>query len=168
MAAVGLVAVGFLVVTSGGYHSSNAARVAVPYRDGPTVYTGERQAYQELAHRWSGGAILNDPADGSPWAYALYGLPLVFKTPLTPPAKAADFGADRLALLDHFDDGLDDPVVARAVQDLDVRWVIVGDGFASPNVSRAPGLRHLDDMPGVHLVWSDDVAKIYRVDRNLS
>jgi hypothetical protein len=131
------------------------------------VSAGERAAYDELARLWDGGAILNDPADGSPWAYALHGLPLVFKTPLTAPSDPAYFGDDRNALLDHFAEDRTDDDIVKAVDDLDVRWVLIGDGFASPNHSRAPGLEDLENVPGLELVWSNDVADIYRVQRDV-
>ena len=44
---------------------------------------------------------------------------------------------------------------------------MVGAGFASPNVGRAPGLENLDTTPGVTLVWANDVASIYRVERDI-
>jgi hypothetical protein len=165
-ALVGVLVVVIAVGTHWGYQEHNMQRVAVPYRDGPTVYAGERAAYDELARLWDGGAILNDPADGSPWAYALHGLPLVFKTPLTAPSDPANFGEERNILLDRFAEDRNDHDVVEALDTLDVRWVLVGEGFASPNVSRAPGLEHLDEVSGLDLVWSNDVADIYRVERD--
>jgi hypothetical protein len=154
--------------THGGYRDHNANRVAVPYTDGPTVSAGEQAAYEELARLWDGGAVLNDPADGSPWAYALEGLPLVFKAPLTAPSDPEDFGPDRYTLLERFAEDFDDREVQAAVASLDVRWVLVGEGFASPNASRAPGLEDLQRVDGLELVWSNDVADIYRVERSVS
>ena len=172
LARTGPVVVAVLVVllavgTHWGYRDHNTARVAVPYTDGPTVSTGERAAYEELARLWDGGAVLNDPADGSPWAYALEGLPLVFKAPLTAPSDPEDFGPDRYTLLERFAEDFDDAEVQAAVESLDVRWVVVGEGFASPNASRAPGLEDLQDVDGLELVWSNDVADIYRVERSV-
>jgi hypothetical protein len=46
-----------------------------------------------------------------------------------------------------------------------VRWVLVGNGFATDTVSRAPGLEDLADVPGLDEVWSNGDATIYRVER---
>lgn len=166
-AVVGALVLVLAVGTHWGYPTHNMQRVAVPYTDGPTVSAGEQTAYDELARLWHGGTILNDPGDGSPWAYALHGLPLVFKTPLTAPTDPAYFGDDRNALLDHFSDRRTSPAVVEAIRDLDVRWVLVGDGFAAPTLKRAPGLDNLAEVPGLELVWSNDVASIYRVGRDV-
>jgi hypothetical protein len=164
-----VVAVLAVVVAAGthwGYYDHNTQRVAVPYKDGPTVFAGEQQAYAEMARLWDGGTILNDPFDGSPWGYALQGLPMVFKTPLTSPYDPASFGEDRNLLLERFAEDRDEDDVLEALDGLDVRWVLVGEGFASPTVTRAPGLEDLDEVPGLELVWSNDVADIYRVERD--
>jgi hypothetical protein len=159
-----LIVVGGLLGLSGvGYVRVNGEHVGIPYRDGPTVFAGEREAFAELARLWDGGTILNDPADGSAWAYALEGLPLLFKAPLTPPSDPEDYGVERNLLLADFNRGLDDDGIADAVETLDVRWVIVGEGFASPRAARAVGLEDLDVVDGLEQVWSNGVASIYRV-----
>lgn len=162
---IGLLTVGLVLVTQTGYLDRNADEVSLPYTDGPTVSAGEEAAYAELADLWDGGTVLNDPADGSPWAYALEGLPLVFKTPLTQPSSPEQFGADRITLLERFAPDRESARVRAAVQALDVRWVLVGEGFATNTVFRAVGLTDLDDVPGLTEVWSNDEARIYRVDR---
>jgi hypothetical protein len=154
---------GLLALSGAGYVRVNAEHVGIPYRDGPTVYAGEQEAFAELARLWDGGTILNDPADGSAWAYGLDGLPVLFKAPLTPPSDPEDYGLERNLLIADFNRGLDDEGVAEAVETLDVRWVIVGEGFASPNAARAVGLEGLDDVDDLEQVWSNDVASIYRV-----
>jgi hypothetical protein len=165
LTATAVVVGGLLVLTDGGYVRTNAEHAGIPYRDGPTVYAGEQEAFAELARLWDGGTVLNDPADGSAWAYGLEGLPVLFKAPLTPPSDPDDYGAERNTLIADFNRGLDDEGVAGAVETLDVRWVIVGAGFASPTAGRAVGLEDLDAVDHVDKVWSNDVAAIYRVDR---
>jgi hypothetical protein len=160
-----VLAVVLVALTQTGYLDRNTARVALPYTDGPTVSGAEEAAYAELARLWDGGTVLNDPVDGSPWAYALHGLPLVFKTPLTMPSDPQQFGPDRITLLEHFAPDRESVQVLDALESLDVRWVLVGDGFATDTVSRAPGLEDLDDVPGLDEVWSNDDATIYRVER---
>ncbi|WP_158545938.1 DUF6541 family protein [Blastococcus sp. TF02A-30] len=165
---VGLLAVLLVLLTPNGYLERNTRQVSLPYRDGPTVSSGEEAAYAELARLWDGGTVLNDPADGSPWAYALEGLPLVFKTPLTQPSSPEQFGSDRITLIEDFAPERDSAAVEDALESLDVRWVIVGEGFATDTVSRAPGLEGLDAVPGLTEVWSNDAATIYRVERGTS
>jgi hypothetical protein len=163
---VGVLAVGLVALTHTGYLDRNTHQVSLPYTDGPTVSRGEEAAYAELARLWDGGTVLNDPVDGSPWAYALEGLPMVFKTPLTQPSDPAQFGADRITLLERFAPDRESTGVIDAVESLDVRWVIVGEGFATGTVFRAPGLEQLAGVPGLTEVWSNEAATIYRVERN--
>ena len=165
---VGVLAVLLVVLTPNGYLARNTREVGLPYGNGPTVSAGEQAAYAELARLWDGGTVLNDPADGSPWAYALHGLPLVFKTPLTQPSSPEQFGADRITLLEDFAPDRESRRVVRALDDLDVRWVVVGQGFATGTVSRAPGLEDLGNTPGLTEVWANDAATIYRVERGTS
>jgi hypothetical protein len=165
---VGVLAILLVALTPAGYLARNTREVGLPYRDGPTVSAGEQAAYAELARLWDGGTVLNDPDDGSPWAYALHGVPLVFKTPLTQPSSPEQFGADRITLLEDFAPDRESLRVVRALDDLDVRWVIVGQGFATNTVSRAPGLKDLEKAPGLTEVWSNDQATIYRVERGTS
>jgi hypothetical protein len=160
-----LLAVVLITLTQTGYLDRNTARVALPYTDGPTVSVAEEAAYAELARLWDGGTVLNDPADGSPWAYALHGLPLVFKTPLTMPSSPEQFGRDRITLLERFAPDRESVDVLDALESLDVRWVLVGNGFATDTVSRAPGLEDLADVPGLDELWSNGDATIYRVER---
>jgi hypothetical protein len=167
-AAMALTAVVFLALTQDGYLDRNTEHVALPYTDGPTVSAGEEAAYAELARLWDGGTVLNDPVDGSPWAYALHGLPLVFKTPLTQPSDPEQFGADRITLLEEFAPDRTSDEVLDALDSLDARWVIVGNGFATGTVSRAPGLEDLGDVPGLTEVWSNADATIYRIERSTS
>jgi hypothetical protein len=162
---VALVAVVLVGLTQTGYLERNTTRVATPYTDGPTVSAAEEAAYAELARLWDGGTVLNDPADGSPWAYALHGVPLVFRTPLTQPSDPEQFGEDRITLLENFARDRDSAEVLDALESLDVRWVLVGNGFATNTVSRAPGLEDLDDVAGLDEVWSNGEATIYRVER---
>ncbi len=167
-AVVALLALVLLWLTPMGYLDRNTARVALPYTDGPTVSVAEEAAYAELARLWDGGTVLNDPADGSPWAYALEGLPLVFKTPLTQPSDPEQFGEDRITLLEDFAPDRESDEVVDAVNALDVRWVLVGAGLATDTVFRAPGLDGLDGVPGLTRVWSNEAATIYQVERSTS
>jgi uncharacterized protein DUF6541 len=167
-AIVAVLAIVLVLLTQTAYLARNTREVSLPYNNGPTVSAGEEAAYAELARLWDGGTVLNDPADGSPWAYALHGLPLVFKTPLTQPSSPDQFGKDRITLLEDFSWDRGSRRVDDAVADLDVRWVVVGNGFATDTVFRAPGLENLDRTPGLTKVWSNEEATIYRVERGAS
>lgn len=165
---VALLAIALVTLTQTSYLARNTRQVSLPYNDGPTVSAGERAAYAELARLWDGGTVLNDPVDGSPWAYALEGLPLVFRTPLTQPSDPGQFGEDRITLLEDFAPQRGSDEVAAALESLDVRWVLVGEGFATNTVVRARGLADLETVPGLTEAWSNDVATIYRVERGTS
>lgn len=161
-AALALATVVFLGLTGLGYRQDNADRVAIPYQDGPTVSGAERQAYRALAARYDGGLVMNDPADGSPWLYALEGVPLVFPAPLSAPFDAAAIG-DRLELLADFDRYGSDDTVDDLVDELDIRWIVLGDGFAAPGFARSPGLDDLGDNSRLREVFNNGSAQVYEV-----
>lgn len=160
-----LVAASVVAATDVGYRDVTSARMAAAYTGGPTISQAEESAYSELADIYDGGLVMNDPVDGSPWLYALQGIPPVFMTPPTPPYDGANFGEDRIVLLEHFDEYGDNPDVDRAVERLDVRWLIVGRGFILPQAVRAAGLEDVADNPLLDEVYANGSATIYRVQR---
>lgn len=161
--ALALLTVVLVLATGVGYRLDNVARVAAPYQDGPTVSSGERAAYQALAEMYDGGRVMNDPADGSPWAYALEDIPLVFQAPLSAPYTPELIGEDRLNLLYDFDRYGSDDAVDQTVEDLDIRWIVLGEGFAAPGFERSLGLDDLDDNRRLREVFDNGSAQIYEV-----
>ncbi|MGY1606888.1 MULTISPECIES: DUF6541 family protein [unclassified Geodermatophilus] len=164
-----LVPVLVLVVVAGvvvlAYFPRNQERVALGYTDGPTFSEEEQRGYAVLADLHDGGAVLNDPFDGSAWSFAYYQLPLVFRSPITPPYRPEDIGEDRLLLFREFNQLDTDEAVQTAVEDLDVRWVVISEGFTAVGQTRAAGLTDLDQVDGLELVYSDRQTSIYRLTR---
>ncbi|MGY1781218.1 DUF6541 family protein [Geodermatophilus sp. SYSU D01036] len=147
------------------YAPRNQERVALGYTDGPTFSTLEERGYAQLAGLYDGGTVLNDPFDGSAWAYSYFELPLLFKSPITSPFRAEDIGEDRLLLFRAFNQLATDDDVLAAVEALDVRWVVVSEGFTAVGQTRAPGLTGLDTVRDLELVYSDPQTSIYRLVR---
>lgn len=163
-AALGLVVVVFGLVTFGFYAERQVDYVRLAFTNGPTLSTGEEAAFTFLARQPPGGTILNDPGDGSAYAYAIDGLPVLFKTPITPPINVTNLGRDRLLLFGKYRYKGTDPAVAAAAKRLDVRWVITGAGFLVPTMKRAPGLVDLTAVPGLTKVFDNGTSQVYRVD----
>jgi hypothetical protein len=153
-----------LLIAVVAYGPRNQIRVALGYTDGPTWSRTEAQGYEELSEIFDGdGAILNDPNDGSALAYAYFGLPVVFKSPLTPPYQPAAIGPDRLLLLSKFDEIDEDPEVRAAADRLDVHWAVVGNGFTAVGQERVAGLDELEDVESLELAFRNADMSIYRL-----
>src|SRR5699024_8622605 len=103
----------------------------------------------ELGRRYQGGSALGDPFDGSAWAYALHGVPMVFPAPLADDPDA-QLGPDRMYLYTSMNRYGFDPEVARLVDELEVRWVVVGTGVVG-GPGRPPGFIGLRFNPNLQL-----------------
>jgi hypothetical protein len=163
--AVSVLVVGcLLLIAVVAYGPRNQIRVALGYGDGPTWSRTEAKGYEQLSEIFDGdGAILNDPNDGSALAYAYFGLPVVFKSPLTPPYQPAAIGPDRLLLLSKFDEIDEDPEVRAAADRLDVHWAVVGNGFTAVGQQRVAGLDELEDVDSLQLAFRNADMSIYRL-----
>jgi hypothetical protein len=144
---------------NGAYMNHNIERLGWPYGDGPTVSTGEREAYEWLAeHVQPGEKVMNDRLDGSVWMYSFSGVePMVFTFYGAEPRSAADRLQNRLNQLDRNDS------IRRLVDEENVRYVIVGEGFVRPEMKRAPGMKYLMSVDGLERVFRNDDAVIYEV-----
>lgn len=149
--------------TNGLYQERHIMSMAPSFANGPTLSSGEEAGLAYLKSQYKGGAVMNDPQDGSPYGYAIYELPMVFKAPVTLPSTPADFGKDRLMLLKDFNKLATDPAVAAAVARLDIRWVITGKGFLLTTEKREPGLTNLDQTPGLTKVFDNGASQVYKV-----
>ncbi|MGY1857864.1 DUF6541 family protein [Modestobacter sp. SYSU DS0290] len=159
-----LLVAGLILLTALAYGPRNESRVALGYTDGPTWSRTEARGYEQLSEIHDGdGLILNDPNDGSALAYAYFGLPVVFKSPLTPPYQPAAIGADRLLLLSRFDEIDDDPEIRAAAERLGVEWVVVGEGFTAVGQQRAAGLDELDEVDSLELEFRNRDVSVYRL-----
>ena len=157
MSAAALVVLGLL--GNGAYMARNIERLDRTYGDGPTVSAGEREAYAWLGtHLEPGEEVMNDRLDGSVWMYAFEGVqPMVFTFYGARPGSDAEQLQERLNDLDG------DPSVRRLVEEAGIRYVIVGDGFVREDAKRARGMRNLEDVDGLDVVFSNDDAVIYEV-----
>lgn len=161
-AAVAVVLVaGFL--TSWGYQERQMSYLRFAYSDGPTVSPGEQEAYAFLAEQPGAGTVLNDPQDGSPYAYSVYDVPVLFMSPLTPPFEPSQIGPARLLLLERFRYFNTDEAVVEALDQLEVRWVVVGEGFLVPGILRAPGLADLEEVAGLDKIFDNGDAQVYEL-----
>jgi hypothetical protein len=157
VAMAALVALGLL--GDGAYMVRNMERLGWSYGEGPTVTAGEREAYAWLGeHMEPGDEVINDQLDGSVWMYAVAGVePMVFTFYGAPPGSVAEQLQQKLNKLDR------NPSVRRLLEEANVRYVIVGDGFVRPGMQRAPGMRRLASVAGLERVFGNDDAVIYEV-----
>lgn len=162
-AAVAPVAAGLLVVvlaalSAGAYSGRNETRLAIQHRDGPTVSSGERAAYDWIAQRQPRATVMNDRSDGSVWMYALTGLR---------PVEWTFYGnyedTDPGLLTARLNQLGQDPRVEQVLGELQVRYVVIGAGFVRETGTRAPGLRDLWNVPGLRRVYTNDDATVYEV-----
>lgn len=149
-----------LAVASGQAHLVREVRIW-GYGDGPAVTAQERIVLDELAERYDGGVVLNDPFDGTTWVYALHGVPVVFPSPLAD-APVAQVGRDRMTLYTSINRYGFDPSITHEVQRLDVRWVIVGTRSVG-GPGRPAGFIGLDANPHLRLVEQTSGARLYEV-----
>lgn len=162
--AFGVVVLGVVGLTHGLYVNRNTARLGQLFPDGPVVSHEDVAAMNALATMVPADTtVLNDPYDGSPWMLALDDVHPVFGQPMILPQDAPGVGAQRLLLLDRLNLMDTDPAVRQALRDLHVRFVYLGGGFLTPQNSRATGLRGLDAVHGLSLVFANSQARIYRV-----
>ncbi len=143
---------------NGAYVERNAERFKL-YGDGPTVSQGEHEAYAWLAdHVQPGERVMNDRFDGSVWMYASAGVePMVFTFYGAPEGSPPERLFEELNRMDE------EPAIRRLVDEENVRYVLLGDGFIRPGMERARGLKHLRSVDGLEQVFRNDDAVIYEV-----
>ncbi|WP_309110169.1 DUF6541 family protein [Saccharothrix sp.] len=156
LALVGLL--GLAVLTKGAYLGRNTERLGYSNHDYSTVTPGEREAYRWLKEHSDGKPVLNDIGDGSVWMYALAGVK---------PVEWTFYGAGEEStagvLSFHLKEIATNPKVEKAIEDLDVRYVLVGRGMVRPDMPRSPGLKDLDAFPYVRKVYSNPDATVYEL-----
>jgi hypothetical protein len=147
------------VLSKGAYIGRNAAALGTNYSDGPTVSKNEEVAYHWLAqHVAPGERVMNDQSDGSVWMYALAGVWPVDWTFYGPNADSqAGYLGVHLNNLDH------DPRVRQALNNLKVRYVIVGKGMVTTQQQQATGLLNLAETAGFQEVYRNPDAVIYQI-----
>ncbi|MGW8593037.1 DUF6541 family protein [Dietzia sp. NPDC055877] len=131
------------------------------YGDGPAVTASERVVLDRLGELYDGGVMLGDPFDGTAWAYALHGVPVVFGTPLADD-PVAQVGGDRMTLYTSINRYGFDPSITYEVQRQDVRWVVVGTGVVG-GPGRPGGFIGLHLNPHLRLAAENEGARLYEV-----
>lgn len=155
--------VAMIAVSASVYAPRGVDLLAKNFGLGKTVYPEEAQAYTELAERYDGGTIMNDPYDGSPWAYTLETLPVLLPGPLGVD-PVATIGQDRMDLYADIHTYGHNPYINAIVERLDVRWLVVGEGSVA-NSPKPPGFVGIADNPAFEPVIVNDKTVIYRLVR---
>jgi len=156
LAIVGAMAVG----TDGFYVKQNAERVQKgQYEPGPGLSPLEREGVQRLPELVPPGArVMNQDGDGSAWMFAFTGV-----RPVNGHIETAGRGPTQELLQQRFNQLDTDPQVRAAVDRLDVRYVFIGRGYVRGWLRRAYGLRRLDKVRSLELVYENPDVRIYRV-----
>lgn len=179
--------VGLVFVGSGYfYQANNVARVAEwQFTDGPGLSALERDGIAALARMVPPDArVMNQNSDGSAWMYALAGVKPVnghlevnridasedlskyaLTVPPPPTGTAEVFVMSDAQLLLHkrFNQIDTDPAVRAAVDRLNVQYVYVSRGYVRGYFRRADGLRDLEHVRSLELVYENPDVRIYRV-----
>ncbi|PRX47913.1 hypothetical protein B0I33_105497 [Prauserella shujinwangii] len=151
------------VLGNGAYLGRNATQLAEYYGEGPTVTPGERAAFAWLGERVRPGEhVMNDRMDGGNWMYALEGIrPVEWKYNGPLPDTPQRLLTRRL---DQLGEGPWDAELRAALDQLNVRYVLVGRGFVR-DVERRLGLRQLRGNPHFTEVFRNRDAVIYEIER---
>jgi hypothetical protein len=120
----------------------------------------------------AGERVMNNANDGSTFGYVFHDLPIVVTQPLG--SSAAPYTSE---LVQRFNQLGDDHHIHDLVCRLDIAWVIVDDRaprVGAPGVpwvsggqyTVAPGLQHLDQVPGVARAARFGHVSVYALDRH--
>ncbi|MEU4739887.1 DUF6541 family protein [Actinosynnema sp. NPDC023658] len=152
----------FLLIglVSGAYIGRNSKRLAVNYQNGPTVSDGELAAYRWLSeHVEPGERVMNDVFDGSGWLYAVAEVePVEWTFYGTPEGTPSHY------LVEHLNDLGTDPEVRADLNELKVRYVLVGRGFVRKDNRIADGFVGLDRTPGFTEVFRNSDSVVYEIE----
>jgi hypothetical protein len=161
-----VVAVLLLVVlaSNGLYAARNEERVALNHQNDHTLDAAEIDAMQWLADHSTGGTVMNDPNDGSAYLSAEAGLHPLFGHVVNPAFISREMGPTQQLLLERFNCLDSDPEVREAIEDLDIRYVFLGNGFIRDWMTRLPGLRGIDASPSLDLVHRAPGVRVFEVD----
>jgi len=152
---------GMLAAGSNGFYAAeNAERLEPQFGNGPGMSDLELEGMNVLATMVPPGArVMNQNNDGSSAMYAVAGVKPVnghIEIGWNSPAQAL--------LLESFNEIDTNPRVQAAVERLNIEYVFLSDGYLRPHFRRAQGLRYLDLVDSVELVYSNPDVRIYRVD----
>ncbi|MET0134876.1 MAG: DUF6541 family protein [Kibdelosporangium sp.] len=153
---IGLVA----LLLTGAYVGRNTDRIALQYHDGPAVTYDERAAYHWLAeHTEPDELVMNDLRDGSVWMYAVAGVH---------PMEWTFYGnldekSPQTYLTKNLNKLNTDPKVRVALDELKIRYVLVGSGHVREAYQLTSGLFGLRWTDGFRQVFKNDGAIVYEI-----
>jgi hypothetical protein len=158
--AVSLVVFLLISLVSGAYIGRNSARLGQAYHDGPVVSEAELTAYRWLGERVRPGErVLNDVFDGSAWLYAVAEVePVEWTFYGTPEGTPNNYLVRNLNKINN------DPEVREDLNELKVRYVIIGKGYVRADKQLTPGLANLDSTRGFRQVFKNEGATIYEIE----
>lgn len=155
---------GVAVASDGLYRERNTERIAVAFTDGPAVSRAEEEAFVRLAAVVPPDArVMNDPYDGSPLMYALAGVRPVFAQPLHEQLDLAGLTPDRKLLFTSFRYLDDDPAVRDVVRRMGITHAVVSNGLVYTAPGTAPGMRDLDRVDSLRLLFRTPSTTAYEV-----
>ncbi|MGI4895237.1 MAG: DUF6541 family protein [Janthinobacterium lividum] len=140
-----------------GLTNARAAEVA------PVSFVAQdEQRFLESLRRYvpDGDVVAGTPWDGSSFAYALSGVPVLF------PHFSGDYPAAAFVIADHLQDIATDPAVCAALAATRVRFVLDDGPIWDPPIlvpGGFPGFRPLAGLPGFVPVASGGGATLYRI-----
>lgn len=132
------------------------------------VSAADREAFAFLAQQPDARTttIFNDPATGTGWAYSLEGLHMAFNHYFWPAhvgTRQWDVWVN-LNELGNPDAPVQSELAESALRDLDVKYVIMSAPVFWHFQEVPPGLRRLDQTPGLTEIYNNGETQIYRVD----
>ncbi|PVZ09539.1 DUF6541 family protein [Actinomycetospora cinnamomea] len=155
----GLLLVALVGATGGDYLARNQALMTKNTGEGPAVSSAEVEGFRVLGSLVRPGErVMNDTGDGSVWMYALGGA-----LPVAGHYNQSQVDPDVTLLSQRFDEYATAPAVRAAAERLDVRWVVLGQGFLREGATRQPGLDDLGRVPSLQLVYQNPDFVIYRL-----
>jgi len=155
---------GFAVVSNGYYSPYNSDRMSFRFEESPTLTRDEQDAMDVLGDLVDPGErVMNDPGDGSPWMWALADVHPMFAH-VVYPGEHPNMSDDAQTLFNSFQCLDSDPEVRDVVEQYEISYAYVGEGFARADFTRLYGMRELAAVESLDLVYQQGEIRIYRVD----
>jgi len=159
---IGLTGLG--LVSNGYYSAYNSDRMSFRFQESPTLTHDEQDAMDVLAELVRPGErVMNDPGDGSPWMWSLAGVRPIFAHIIFPGVELS-MSAQTQTLFNSFHCLDADPEVRDLIEEYDISYVYVGEGFVRADFTRPPGLRDLGAADSLDLVYRQGEIAIYRIE----
>lgn len=142
----------------GGYAGPNASRMTWVYSS--SVLTSlEYRGLDEMGRIVRPGeVVMNDRGDGTVWSFALSG-----RRPVIGHYQGGMVAPHRELLLEKFNQLSTDRAVAEAIRNLNVRYVMIGEGHIA-EFQRSNGLVGLDRLDGLTPAYRNAEFQLYRVE----